>query len=101
MTRTELIVRTQERLPEMSFQQVSACCGALLETLFDALADGRNVTLPRLGEFKIKQHRARVGRDSRNGLERVIPSCSVVQFYAHQNLKDRLNNAEQKTEQTV
>jgi len=60
MTRTELIVRTQERLPEMSFQQVSACCGALLETLFDALADGRNVTLPRLGEFKIKQHRARV-----------------------------------------
>ena len=101
MTRTELIVRTQERLPEMSFQQVSACCGALLDTLVDALADGRNVTLPRLGEFKIKQHQARVGRDSRNGLERVIPSCSVVQFYAHQNLKDRLNNADQKTEQTA
>ena len=94
MTRTELIVRAQERIPEMTVQQVTACCGALLETLFDALASGRNVTLPKLGEFKIKQHRARVGRDSRNGLERIIPSCSVVQFHPHQSLKDSLNRQE-------
>lgn len=93
MTRTELIVRTQERIPEMTVQQVSACCGALLETLFDALASGRDVTLPRVGEFKIKQYSARVGRDSRNGMERVIPSCSVVQFNAHQSLKAELNKA--------
>ena len=77
----------------MTIQQVSACCGALLETLFEALAAGRNVTLPRVGEFKIRQHRVRVGRDSRNGLERTIPSCSVVQFSAHQSLKEELNKA--------
>lgn len=75
----------------MSFQQVSACCGALLETLFEALAAGRDVTLPLLGEFKIRQYEARIGRDSRNGQAKVIPSCSVVQFNAHKHLKEKLN----------
>ncbi|MBQ4566742.1 MAG: HU family DNA-binding protein [Desulfovibrio sp.] len=92
MTRTELIVRTQQRLPEMSLQQVSDCCSALLESLADALANGHGVTLPRVGEFIIKRHKARVGSDPRNGKERTIPSCAVVQFYPHQSVKDRLNS---------
>lgn len=91
MTRTELIVRTQERIPNMSIQEVTTCCSALLETLFDALADGHNVSLPRLGEFKLKKHKARKGRDPRNGLERGFPSCTVVQFCPNQALKDSLN----------
>ena len=91
MTRTELIVRTQERLPEMTLEQITACCGALLESLADALANGRDVTLPRVGEFIIKRHKARVGHDHRNGKERGIPSCAVVRFYPHKSLKDRLN----------
>lgn len=91
MTRTELIVRTKERLPEMTMEQVTACCGMLLESIADALAAGRSVTLPRVGEFIVKRHKARVGYDARCGKDRSIPSCTVVQFCPHQALKDRLN----------
>jgi len=91
MTRTELIVRTHERLPDMTLEQVMACCGALLESIGDALANGHGVTLPRVGEFIIKRHKARIGHDHRSGRERGIPSCAVVHFYPHKSLKDRLN----------
>ena len=91
MTRTELIVRTHERLPEMTLEQVMSCCGALLESIGDALVTGHSVTLPKLGEFRIKQHKTRGGYDACSGKERTIPSCKVVKFYPHQSLKDRLN----------
>ena len=96
MTRTELIVRTQDNLPEMTLEQVTACCNALLETICDALSAGHSVTLPKLGEFSIRQHRARVGRDPRNGQERAIPSCAVVQFSPHPSLKNSIRNRRNK-----
>lgn len=75
----------------MDVKQVSMCCDALLDTLADALAGGHEVTLPRLGQFRIKQRKARTGKDPKLGIERIIPECSAVQFYPHQNIKDRLN----------
>ena len=100
MTRTELIVRTRDTLPEMTLEQVTACCGALLDNLASALAAGRDVTLPGLGEFRIKRRKGREGYDARCGLERTIPACAVVQFYPHQSLKDRLNKTAEQAFQS-
>ena len=65
MTRTELIVRTHERLPEMTLEQVMACCNIFVENIGDALAAGHSVSLPKFGTFDIKKHRASSAQSQR------------------------------------
>lgn len=62
-----------------------------LETIADALADGRNIELRNFGVFQLQVRKSRVGRNpNRPEKDVMIPRRAVIKFKAGKELKERL-----------
>lgn len=64
---------------------------ALFVEIANTLKTEGVVTLPELGNLKIKSHAARTGRNPANGDPLVIPAKKVVKFCAKQSLNKSVN----------
>jgi DNA-binding protein HU-beta len=65
--------------------------GKVLETILEALQEGRDVTLPGLGKFKVKQRAARQGRNPATGETMQVPAKKAVTFSVAGPLKKAVN----------
>lgn len=64
----------------------------IIDTMTDALADGRRIELRGFGSFSVKERSARIARNPRTGESVKVPARRTLNFKAGKNLRDALNN---------
>lgn len=67
VTRSEIISRVAKRFPDLYVEDVRASVDVILDSVRDALADGRRIELRGFGCFALRYRGARQGRDPRTG----------------------------------
>jgi DNA-binding protein HU-beta len=90
---TKLIESLRTRDPKTFTTKASArrALNAVGTVIFDALSGGEGLRWRNLGSFKVRERKARRGRNPRTGEELQIPARKVVTFSAAKAVKDRLN----------
>jgi len=63
---------------------------SITSTISDSLASGEKVTLVGFGSFKVRQRKARRGRNPQTGREIQIPAKEVPKFDPGKNLKEAI-----------
>ena len=82
LTKREIASRISDAT-ELQQQDVAVIVQKALDTVVDALAEGRSVELRNFGVFEVKFRKARVGRNPNNPAQTVqIPPRAVVKFKA-------------------
>lgn len=80
LTKREIASRISDAT-ELQLQDVAVVVQKTLDTVVDALAEGRSVELRNFGVFEVRFRKARVGRNPNNPTQTVqIPPRAVVKF---------------------
>ena len=64
---------------------------AITSTISDSLASGEKVTLVGFGSFKVRERKARRGRNPQTGKEIEIPAKEVPKFEPGKNLREAVS----------
>jgi DNA-binding protein HU-beta len=88
-----LIESLRAKDPETFTTKASArrALNAVGTVIFDALSGGEGLRWRNFGSFKVRQRKARKGRNPRTGEELQIPARKVITFSPAKAVKDRLN----------
>ncbi|MBI5634884.1 MAG: integration host factor subunit beta [Nitrospirae bacterium] len=91
MTKAELTAKMKaEWLDIKTKEQAEGYVNTVLIAITDALASGDNVMLKGFGAFKVKETKARTGRNPKTGEAVQIPAGKKVSFSVSKELKERL-----------
>lgn len=66
---------------------------AVFEEISEALVDGEDVKISSFGTFKLREKKARVGRNPKTGVEVTITPRTVLSFNPSNSLRDDVNLA--------
>ncbi|MBE7217349.1 MAG: integration host factor subunit beta [Caulobacteraceae bacterium] len=91
MTKSELIARLAAENPQLRRADMERAVGVVLETLSQALEDGRRVELRGFGAFSLHDRPARDGRNPRTGEPVAVEAKAAVLFKAGKEMRERLN----------
>jgi integration host factor subunit alpha len=91
MTKQEIVGMVYEKLG-FSKRESSDIVEHFFEIIKRSLAGGQNVKISGLGNFVVKEKRARKGRNPQTGEEIRIAPRRVLNFRLSQVLKDEINN---------
>lgn len=90
LTKADLISCLRQQDPNLSGTLAAQLTDAFFEEIIDALEKGDDVKLSGLGSFRLRNKKARPGRNPKTGVNTVISSRNVVLFQASQKLKTTL-----------
>jgi integration host factor subunit alpha len=91
MTKQEIVSMVYEKLG-FSKRESSDIVEQFFKIIKNNLAQGENVKISGLGNFVVKEKRARKGRNPQTGEEIQITPRRVLNFRLSQVLKDEINN---------
>ena len=91
MTKQEIVSMVYEKLG-FSKRESSDIVEQFFKIIKNNLAQGKNVKISGLGNFVVKEKRARKGRNPQTGEEIQIAPRRVLNFRLSQVLKDEINN---------
>ena len=94
MTKSELINRLYLKNDSLSLEDVSAAVNVVLETMQDSLGRGERIEIRGFGAFSLRHHKARSGRNPKNGESVSIPEKYTVHFKPGKELRERVNQPE-------
>ena len=92
LTKRDIVLSIYEKtgFPQKEVREVVQLT---LDTIAEALAEGRNVELRNFGVFEIQVRKSRIGRNPNKPEKDVkIPTRAVVKFKAGKELKAELKN---------
>ena len=92
MTRSELAVRLNEKMPNSSPREIEKIVAVIFEEISHALEKGKRVELRGFGAFSVKKRRARIGIDPRDGRSIHVDSRDVPAFRPGKPLLQHLNS---------
>lgn len=97
LTKRDIVVAVyhekREEYAELSQKAVRDVVQLTLDTIADALSEGRNVELRNFGVFEVQVRKSRVGRNPRSPEKNVvIPERAVIKFKAGKELKANLGD---------
>lgn len=100
LTKREIVLKIHSQLNELPQKGISDVVQMTLDTIMDALKNGRNVELRNFGVFKIQHRKSRIGRNPNQPKKDVIiPARTVIKFIAGKNLKEQIEpNQFEKTD---
>ena len=90
MTKAELVARVAAKMP-LTKKQTEVIVDLFLNSITDALSRGDKVELRGFGSFRIRQRRARQGRNPKTGDLVPIAAKRVPFFKAGKNLQEIVN----------
>ena len=90
LTRSELIARLAERVPDLSRHHVGAGVRRLLDTLSEALADGERIEIRSFGAFALRRRPSRQVRNPKTGERLEIGSKAMPHFRPGKELRERV-----------
>ncbi len=91
MIKSELITKLAAENPQLIRVDIERVVGVLVETLSQALEDGRRIELRGFGAFSVRDRRARDGRNPRTGEAVAVEAKAAVLFKAGKEMRARLN----------
>lgn len=91
MTKSELIEVVARRMKDFTKKDMELIVNNIFESMKEALARGEKVEIRGFGSFKIKERKARDGRNPRTGAEIKIGPRKVPFFKAGKELRERIN----------
>ena len=90
MTKSDLITVVAEKA-EIKNKDAKKYIDLVLDSIYDALADGDSVQLSGFGNFEIKTRAARKGVNPTTKEPIDIPESKTVSFKATKSLREKLN----------
>lgn len=92
LTKADLVHCLRQQDSNLSGTLAAQLTDAFFEEIIDALEKGDDVKLSGLGSFRLRNKKARPGRNPKTGVNTIISSRNVVLFQASQKLKASLKN---------
>ena len=92
MTKAELIEALVDQIDRLTKKEAEMIVNVVLKSIADSLGNGNKVELRGFGSFKIKERRAREGRNPKTGEKVHVEAKRVPYFKAGKELRDRVNS---------
>ena len=92
MTKAELIDALVDRVDRLTKKEAELIVNVVLGSIAGSLATGDKVELRGFGSFKVKERRAREGRNPKTGERVSVEAKRVPYFKAGKELRDRVNS---------
>lgn len=96
MNKTELIAEVSAK-SELTKAKAGEVVNAFIDAVSKSLAKGEDFALVGFGTFKTQMREERDGRNPQTGKPLKIEAATVVKFTAGKNLKESVQEAEQKS----
>jgi integration host factor subunit beta len=91
ITRSELVELLAQQFPQLLPKDVELAVKTLLDTMTQALAQGKRIELRGVGSFVLHHRPARVGRNPKSGEQVMIPEKKVPHFKPGKELRERVD----------
>ena len=91
ITRSELVESLAEQFPQLLPRDVELAVKTLLDTMTQALAEGKRIELRGVGSFVLLHRPARAGRNPKSGEKVLIPEKRVPHFKPGKELRERVD----------
>ncbi len=91
MTKADLVDQVSKNM-DISKKHTEIIVNTVLESISDALQNGEKVELRGFGSFKIRERKARIGRNPKTGEKVDIPAKKIPFFKPGKELRDIVNN---------
>jgi integration host factor subunit alpha len=92
LTKAHLVTSIREQEPSLSGTLAAQITNAFFEEIVSALEKGETVKLSGLGSFRVRNKKARPGRNPKTGVTVPVSPRKVVTFQLSQKVKDQLKN---------
>lgn len=96
MNRKELVAEVAKRT-EVAMSQINKTLDSVIDTIVDALANGRQVALKGFGTFSVAKRSARMGRNPKTGAKIKIGPSKAPKFRPSSQLKQAVKTGKKKT----
>lgn len=91
MTKSDLIETVSSEVSgNWTKKDVEAAVNTIFSSMREALVSGDRIEIRGLGSFRVKERRARVGRNPKTGARVEIPARKVPHFTVGKHLKARV-----------
>jgi len=97
VTKADLIEELS-KVAKLTKKQSEAIVNTVFDGITEALAKGEKVELRGFGSFRIRQRRARRGRNPKTGTMVSVPAKRVPFFKVGQRLRERVNPTPNRTD---
>lgn len=97
LTKAELVLCLREKNSNLSGAVAMQLVDAFFEEICFALEKGDSVKFSGLGNFCVRNKKARPGRNPKTGISTLIASRNVVIFQASEKIKNKLKNVNKLT----
>ena len=91
MTKSELIARLAERVPQLVAKDAEFAVKMILDAMTDALSRGDRIEIRGFGSFALNYRPPRVGRNPKSGEKVQVPEKYVPHFKAGKELRERVD----------
>ena len=88
MTKSEFIARLASSVPYLNAKEAANIVSTFFSSITEALVQGEKVELRGFGSFKVKERRARVGRNPKTGETVHVKEKRVPFFKPGKDLRD-------------
>lgn len=93
LTKRDIILSICDQSEGVHQKQVREIVQMTLDTIANALAEGRNVELRNFGVFEVQVRKSRIGRNpNKPDKDVIIPERAVIKFKAGKELRTELKN---------
>lgn len=92
LTKADLVTSLKEQETNLSGALAAQITNAFFEEIVAALEKGETVKLSGLGSFRVRNKKARPGRNPKTGVTVPVSPRNVVTFQLSQKVKDQLKN---------
>jgi integration host factor subunit alpha len=76
----------------LSFSKSNEIVSAVFNEIIESLEKNEDVKISNFGTFKVRQKKARIGRNPKTKEEHIITARKSISFYASKKLKDKINS---------
>lgn len=90
MTKAELVEEVAKSV-ELSKKDAEKIVNTVFERIIDALHSGEKIELRGFGSFRLRERKARIGRNPKTGETVHVPTKRVPYFKAGKELKELIN----------
>lgn len=97
MTRSDLITRVAKKFPRLVQIDAQFSVDLILDSIAQALIEGRRVEIRNFGSFSVHHRPARVGRNPKTGEAVSIPEKHVPHFKPGKGLQDSIQSSESRS----
>ena len=91
MTKSELIAQLAQEQQHLRHADVDLAVRMILDSMSQALADGRRVEIRGFGSFSLHHRAPRIGRNPKTGESVALPAKYVPHFKPGKALRERVN----------